>query len=61
MEQFENRWRERLVEVYEHPTDPASVITVGTSTIDGNIVNCVIESYATYKGRIEHHNWAPYA
>ena len=57
---YRNLWRQRLVKVYQHPTDQAQVITVGDSLQKPaeRIICC--EPYATVAGRVENNDWSDY-
>jgi hypothetical protein len=37
---FRNQWRERICTLYEHPTDPLRVISVGVSIHNGKETVC---------------------
>jgi hypothetical protein len=56
---FMNEWRRRLVDVYEHPSDPARLVTVGANHQTNTYWICD-EPYTDYKRRIENADWSTY-
>jgi hypothetical protein len=61
---YNNYWRKRRVEVYEHPSDPSKIVTVGypmpNNEIHSEPIVCV-ESYdGTVRGRVEYNDWSDY-
>lgn len=55
---FRNNWRERNVSLYEHPTDPESIVSVGVGFHDGKETVCE-ELRIAYMSQLEHNNWEP--
>ena len=48
---FINRWRQRTVLVYRHPSDATLLVTVGQPFGGGSVVECV-ESLADYSATL---------
>ncbi len=58
---YNNNWRQRRVEVYSHPIDPALVISIGYGKGEalGYIYVCE-EALSAYQGRINNRDWSDY-
>lgn len=58
---YNNNWRQRKVEVYQHSTDESLVVSIGYGKGEamGNIYVCE-EQRSAYQGRIDNNDWRDY-
>lgn len=56
---FRNNWRERIVTLYEHPTDPKMVVAVGVGIHNNKEVVCE-EAKTDYPRQLKHNDWSPF-
>lgn len=58
---YNNNWRQRRVEVYQHATDATLVVSLGYGKGEamGNVYICE-EQKAAYQGRIDNNDWSDY-